>query len=464
MKEFSKEQGWTTQEVTRPVSGAEQTAALEFLRFLSPNARRDSGTGVNSDDSAQLGMAFPEADRWECDLLMEFPDPSSARIDWGQQLRNIEVAVKLEPLRLSVPATVLLEVAYAADNTSIASVGSRELELRDGVGIARFGDLQVITGRPALEKLQCLQSGKYRLTARVESNGTYVARSSRNFYVNEDPPSRGANPYTISISVENHTAQQRRINSGDTIGVQVSVTNRTVEAQRFDLTASLGDLLLADMQGVEADGTPPGASPIRVAGVHAQIMVNPTERGPQEYVNLAPGKHGLRADLYLDGEVVAYASRTVYVEVDPVQPDEWPPFRIEQISGDGYHPRWQFQKNSQDDWVLQYPPAYPLYRALDASPRSNGTRMSGVSAFVIDICAEGIIEWAMEPLDDGDSSRLDELLGGVPVGADPNRWEDYREKMKELADLRRNREQVDKYGHLVRECAALSLNLFEERT
>ena len=112
---------------------------------------------------------------------------------------------------------------------------------------------------------------------------------------------------------------------------------------------------------------------------------------------------------------------------------------------------------------MQYPLAYPLYRALEASPSRSGTRLSGVSAFVVDVCAEGIIEWAMEPLDAGDSSRLDELLGGTPVGAEPDIWEDYREKMQELAGLRRNPEQVDRYGHLVRECAALSLSLFEER-
>ena len=462
VSEFSREQGWTAQERTRPAPGTERTAALEFLRFLSPNARRDSRNGTGPASPIQLGMDFPVADRWECDLRMDFPDPSSGRIDWGQHLRNVEVAVRLEPPRLMERATVSLELAYAADKTTVASVQSLEMEILDGEGVARFGDFQIITGRSSLEKLQCAQSGKYKLTARVESNGSHVARSARSFYVNEDPPTHGANPYTISISIENHTTQQRRINSGDTVGVQISVSNRTAGAQTLELTASLGDLLLADMSQVQTEGTPPGASPARVAGVQTQIMVNPAAPGPNQYVNLPPGRHALRADLYLDGEVIAYASRTVYVEVDPVQPDDWPPFRIEQIFGDGHHPRWQFQKKSQDDWVLQYAPTYPLYRALDASPSRRGTWLSGVSAFVIDVCAEGIIEWAMEPLDDGDSSRLDELLGGAPVGADPDRWGNYCEKMGELASLRRNREQVDKYGHLVRDCAALSLSLFEE--
>ena len=463
MKEFSREQGWTSHESARSASRSEQSAAMEFLSFLSPNARIDSRNGPGPDHQDETEPMLVEPDRWECALRMAFPDSSSARVDWGQRIRNVEVAVRLDPPRLAEQATVKLDLIYTPDETSSTSTGSMAIELRDGEGVARFGDFQVITGRPAPAKLRCVQSGKYKLKARVESNRAQVAQASRSFHVNEDPPTHGTKPYAVSISAENHTTPRRRIDSGETIGVQITVTNRTAEAESFELTASLGDLLLANMSQVQVAGTPPGASPTRVAGVNTQIVVNPVEEIQNLHVNLPPGKQDLRADLYLDGEVVAYASRAVHVEVDPVQPDDWPPFRIGQISGDGRHPRWQFQKRSQDDWVLLYPPGHPLYRALDASPRRNGARISGVSAFVVDICAEGIIEWAMEPLDVGDSSRLDELLDGVPIGVNPDRWEDYREKMEELAGLRRNSEQVDKYGTLVRECAALSLSMFEGR-
>ena len=464
VREFAEEQGLGDQASSHPAPASELDAATEFLRFLSPYARRDSGNGRGSSDSSQLKMDLPTADRWECDLRLDFPDPDSARVDWGQYLRNVEVQVRLDSPHESAYAKVSLELAYAADKAAVVPIESPELRLGEGDWIARFGEFQVITGKPTLGKLHCAQRGKYRLTARVESNGTQVARSSRSFYVGEDPPPRDRNPYTISISVENHTSPgQRRINSGDTIGVQISVTNHTPQPQRLDVDASLGDFLFANKQRVQADGTPPGATPVRVAGVQTQIVVNPAAQGLRQSVSLPPGKHPLRADLFLNDEVVAHASRTVYVEVDPVQPEVWPPFRIEQVTGEEHLPRWRFQKNNQDDWVLQYPPAYPLYRALDASPSRNGSRLSGVSTFVIDVCAEGIIEWVMEPLDGGDASRLEELLGGAPDAADPDRWEDYCEKMRELASLRRSREQVevDKYGQLVRECAALSLSLFE---
>ena len=55
------------------------------------------------------------------------------------------------------------------------------------------------------------------------------------------------------------------------------------------------------------------------------------------------------------------------------------------------------------------------------------------------------------------------VLTRGPDGIDLDRWEDYREKLWEIASLRRSQEQVDNYGQLVRECAALSLSLFEER-
>ena len=463
VEEFSKEQGWIIQETTKPSTGVEKSAALEFLRFLSPDARRNSQNDREFSDSKQLAMDLQDTDRWKCELHMDFPDPASARIDWGESLRNVEIEVSLEPRRTE-QTVVSLDLTHYNDKTAVVSIENQELVLRDGVGLVNFGDFQVINGRSSPKKLRCPLPGKYKLTARVDAHGVQVARSSRTFYVKEDPPQYSSKPYTVSISVENHTTPQRRINNGDTVGVQISVTNRTAHSEILALTASVGDLLLADSLSVETDGTPPGASPVRVAGIQTQLLVNPAAPTNELSVDLPSGKHELRADLYLADEIVAHARQAVYVEVDPVQPDNWPPFRIEQISGEGHFPRWQFDKKNQDVWTLQYPPAYPLYRALYSISIRSGHLLSGVSAFVVDVCAEAIIEWAMQPIDVGDSTCLDELLSGVPPGVDIDRWEDYCEKMLEIASLRQSREQVDKYGQLVRECAAISLSLFEERS
>ena len=461
VREFAEEQGWSDQESTRPAPESDREVALDFLRFLSPRGRPGSNSTAGT---GQLELNFTE--RWECDLQVGLPTSQSTRVDWGQTIRNVVVMVKIEPPAPSQTSTVSLELTRVGGNTPPTVVATQRVGIQNGEGIAEFGDFQIITGKPSPGRIQCSQNGKWKLTARVRASNAEVARSSRSIFVNEDPPPRSSKPYTLSISVENHSARQRRINNNDTIGVQISVTNHTASDQLLELNASLGDLLLADRKQLDTKGVPAGATPVRIAGVQSSIVVNPnaTDTTSRLHINLPPGRHALRADLYLDEEVIAHATRSLDVEVDPVQPQDWPPFEIEQVSGAGPLPRWQFYKRGSDDWVLQYPPAYPLYRALGSSQGRDGTQLSGISAFVVDICAEGIIEWALDPLDSGDSSRLDMLLASPPTGADPDRWEEYCEKMRELGNLRTNHDQVDQYGQMVRECVARSLSLFEERT
>ena len=466
VKEFAEEQGWGVQESTRPASGAERNAALEFLSFLAPYARSSANKVRSTANSLQMRMNLGDADQeWTCDLHMDLPNPQSTRVNWGDYIRNVRAEVNSRPATVSQYATVSLELVPVDSSASRILVASQEVGLRNGEGAVRFGDYQIVKGTPTTGQLQCAQAGKWRLIAQVKSDGIAVARKAQAIFVNEDPPDPGSKTFALSISWANHSTQQRRINSGDTIGVQISVTNHTRDSQLLELTASLEDLLLADMKQVQVSGTSVGAAPTRASGVQTSIVVNPAVpvAAPQQSIQLMPGRHTLRADLYLNGKVVAHASRILDVEVDPVRPENWPPFQIEEISNEGPYPRWQFKKRSPDDWVLQYPLAHPLYRAMGASNTRSGAQLSGVSAFVVDACAEGIIEWAMEPLDDGDSSRLEELLGASPAGADPDRWDEYCDKMRELAGLRSSPEQVDKYGHLVRDCASRSLSLFEER-
>ena len=463
VREFAEEQGWTRNEATRPAPEGDRQAALEFLRFLSPRRRTGNGTRTRASEATQLSMDLNE--RWACDLLLDFPNPDSTRVNWSEHVRNVRTAVSLEPAPRSCYATATLEIARADDRTSRVAIDNKRVDILNGHGVAMFGDFQIITGSSGSRKVQCAQRGKWRLTTRIEVGGVEVARSSRIMFVHEDPPARpAANPYALSISIENHTTQQRRINRGDVIGVQVSVTNRTTAPQTLELTASLGGLLLADRLPVHTDGTALGATPIRVAGMHTSIVVNPnTADTLRESVNLPLGRHDLRADLYLAEEIVAHAVSTLDIEVDPSRAQDWPPFLIEQVSGDGPHPRWQFDKQNPNEWVLRYPPAYPLYRALEDGESRTGTQLAGVSAFVVDVCAEGIIEWALESLDRGDQSRLDELLNGIPPGVNQDRWEDYSDKMWGLANLRNHWDQLDEYGLLVRDCAARSLSLFEGR-
>lgn len=466
VKEFAEEQGWTTQAAIHPAPNRERDAAMEFLRFLSPRGRAGHSTGSGGAGSGQASMNLTE--RWECNLTLDYPNAQTTRVNWGEYIRNVSAAVRLESSSVDREAAVSLEMARVGYDDSRVVVSRHIIEVRNGVGNAAFGDFRIITSIAREDQLRCPESGKWRLTARVEVGGVEVTRNSRTIYVNEDPPQRSAKPYALSISVENHTTRQRRINSGDIIGVQISVSNHTPDDETFELTASLGELLLADATPVSAPGSPAGASPDRIAGLQANLVVNPDAAPPppQLSVNLPPGRHSLRADLLLNGEVAAHASRILDVEVDPVQAQDWPPFRIEQVAG-GPHPRWQFDKTDPSDWVLRYPSDYLLYRVLRDNSARNGQRLSGASAFVVEVCSEGIIEWAMKPVGQGDESRLNELLDGAPPGVNLGQWEDYCEKMRELAAFYRSAErlsgELEEYNQLARDCASRALSLFEER-
>ena len=467
VREFAEAQGWNAPAPTRPAPDRERDAAWEFLRFLAPRAR----AGGSNPGSGQADLQ--RADRWECSLRLDYPNPRTIRVDWGERIRNVTAVIKLEPSSGVRPVAVSLGVLRVGDASSRTTCGSQTVDVRNGEAIVNFGDFQVIRDAPSTNQLQCSQAGQWQFVARVVSAGNEVATARRSFFVNEDPPPRSAKPYTLSISVENHTTGQRRINSGETVGVQISVSNNTPDDETFELNAALGGLLLADSKPVPTRGVPAGAPPNRVAGLQEPLVVNPgAGSSPLLSVSLPPGRHSLRADLFLSGGVVAHASRTLDIEIDPAQAQDWPPFRVEQISG-GPHPRWQFNKDDPSDWVLRYPPEYLIYRALGSGPARSGQRLSGAQAFVVEVCAEGIIEWAMEPVTWGDVSRLEELLSGVPSGANQDLWEKYDEKMRQLSASYSSAShsnansppgRPEEYSQLARECAALALSLFEERT
>ena len=470
---FAEEQGWSQPIQTRPAPGAEQAVAYAIQRFFARGNRRreneDRADTPNDQGPTQgeLIQRDPEV-RWECDLRFNLPDPSTARVDWGQSIRNVEADVRIEPPPgLGHDAIVSLEATHANRTGAPAVVAEIPVEVWGGAGTARFGDFQIIRGLPSAGRIQCPEPGQYRLRARVAANGGHVAKSSaRSIYVDEDPPERSRRPYSLSISVANHSTGQRRINSGDTIGIQISVTNRSVNTEDLVLTASLGDLLLADDMRVSIPGTPAGATAQRNAAVSKRVVINPPTPNSapgQLSVILSPGRHALNADLSLNGEFEAHASETLYIDIDPVRPQDGLPFDIRLMPSDGSpHPRWKFDKRDQDLWVLEYPEDYPLRRALESIGRRAGGRLGGIEAFIAEVCVEGIIEWAMEPSAGGDDSRLQEMLGDAPVDADGETWQKYCEKMEFLASRRREeRPDMEKCDELARECAALMLSLFE---
>ena len=467
VREFAEEMGWTQQQRVQAPPSREQDAAMEFLRFFNPRARRRTDRGNGKAVQGQLPLDGLTRDHWSCHLNLQFPNSQTSRVDWGDQIKEVTVGVNVAPPNGSRRASVRLHLTPDADPTARLAVTTQDVEIWEGVGQASFGNFQIIRGATSHGQLKCAQSGKWKLTAEVQVGGSVVSRDSRSFYVQQDPPIRDSNPYTLSISSENTSRQQLRVDSGDTLGLQVSVKNQTLEDTVLEVTASLGELLLADRQPIRADGTPLGAAAQRIAAVQKSIVVNPpagvTLQLSQISASLPAGTHQIHADLYVAGgrDPAAHAVKTVYVDEDPARRDDWPPFNIEQIEG-GPHPRWQFIKRSSDDWTLQFPAAYPLYEALNVSSE-NGRRGRSGAAFVVDVCAEGLVEWALSPTGNGDETRLDDLLTSTPAGTSPEEWEALGEKMQALAGMLREPVDWSEITRYHRECAALMLAMYEER-
>ena len=461
VREFAQEMGWSRPQHIQAAPDRERDAAMEFLRFFNPRARRQSPTTRGSNQSTMWDRNTEPAPDWSCDLRMEFPDGHIARADWGSYIRNVSVDVRVAPAGNRRPPTVHLSLASDTNPSMRLPIAQREVDLWEGAGTTPFGDFEVIRGNSNAQHLSCTASGKWKLSAEVNAAGTVVAKDARSFYVQEDPPQPSPKPYTISISAENHTTQRRRIESGDELNIQISVKNRQAGDARFEVDATLGDELLADGVIVPAPGTPPGATPRRIAALQESIEIITPEATPSSRfrsVNLPAGRHQIRADLKLDGEVVAHAVKTIDVEVDPIRNEDWIPFNVEQRS-EGVYPRYEF-KIDGERWTLQFPNEYPLYRFLSTQPGS----ASGGEAFVVDVCAEGLVEWATFGTDDGDESRLEELLAWeLPEGVDQLKWERFDEKLRDLPDMIRRGEAWPDIGKRQRECAALLLAIFGER-
>ena len=287
--------------------------------------------------------------------------------------------------------------------------------------------------------------------------GAKVASDSRILYVQEDPPTRQTNPYTISISAENQSKpQQSRIDSGDTLGVQVNVKNNTPDGVVMAVNVTLADEIIARDEQVRAPGTPDGESARRVAAVQRNISVNPpnaTAPGLSvDSIVLPPGAHRISADLFVEGndKAVAHATKTIYVDQDPALRDGALPFDVQQGPGN-QQPRWHFYTLDGEPWTLLFSPSYPLYAAL--SPNKD--------AFVEDVCAEGLVEWALHPVSTGgDETHLEELLNGTPEGVNEQTWEDFREKMERLVPTLNEPGNWSQANEKLRECAAMMLSMY----
>ena len=463
VEEFAKEQGWTKATKTGNASKQDREHAADFLTtFTSTKVLKNDGNNKKAEQDSPTS----EYD-WKCQLSAQLPDPRTTRIDWGDIISNVTATVQVEPKPESRWATLNLEITRGGEQDPTV-VQTTELEFQSGGLDVQFGDFQIVKGHAHSGQIRCSEPGMYRLRANLIHMGRRVAAATRRIHVGVEPPEPPeAQPYTVSIAVQNLSSpSEKRVNSGEEILVQITAKNRTTDMVTLELDASLGDLLFCNRTVVEIPGTPAGETPHIGVGCMEHIFLYKAmpPQPPMRAVELEPGRHMIRADLRIKGreDVSANASHAIFFEMNPGDQNPDLPFELEAIEEEGSHPMWELYQKSSEQWVLKYHSRHPIYRELPYQSK-NSDKLAGTRSFVTEICAAGLLEWALYPLKTGDTSKIDilkESATDIDGSGLPDRYRERLERLEEEYTKLRVDEPIQ-YDRLRRQITADMLKIFQ---
>ena len=466
--EFSERMGWKTATTIseQQVNQREKSTHSRFMEtFLNPNGRKPKG-GRGKSEPADKQLL------WDCRLDLEYPDPATARVNWGRSLSNVSVALGCEPCKELVgSAHLILEwVDEAGQAREILryqdAIRGSWLDERIEEAIS-LGDWQIVSGKANLERqISCPDPGQYHLRATVEYDATRVKSAARTVYVQEEPPPPPQkNPITLSINAVNASdGKQKRIEHGQGLDLRIISRNRTTKPATLFLNASLrrGEFaeLFANQMPVEMAGTPAGDSPIPkdILSLKRQLL-DPHQSIPMTIESVqalvmpdSSGKYTISAELVdEDGERVIRTTAPIYFQRDPDNAKNNLPFEIKQVTNQ----REMWKLNNKLD-LLTYPGAYPLYLELKDGQRQRHA-LHGRQAFIAEISANGLLEWAFRPREESsDDSNYDQLLASIGSPDDPL-WEPYHIKLKNLCKAS---ESHIAYAQIWRETVAVMLEIY----
>ena len=459
VRDFAEKQGWAKPAQTEAITKRDQEHTADFLAaFTTP---RDLKPGDNKKGKP---AGVEPTREWTCQLSMQLPDPATTRVDWGDSITEVSVSVEAEPMPYDRWVTARLEIVRRQDRMSQA-VHMAQVELAGGSQEISFGDLQIIKGQAHSGRISCPEPGEYILRASIVHAGQNVKVTTRRIHVGVDPPLPPiAHPYAVSIAAQNlSNPGQKKVTSGEEVFIQITVKNRTPNDVTLDVNASLDDLLICDETTIVVPGTPAGdtAIPKVVGSENVFLFTNIPDNAPEPALELPPGRHLAQADLRTHGhlEVQAHASYTIFFEVEPggTRPDL--PFELEAIEDEGNHPMWDLQDRPDGRQVLMFPARYPIHRELPDS--KNGSRVSGKKVFLNEICAQGLLEWAMDPLKNNDTSNMD-ILKQCAEGDDLR--DQYHEDLDRLEEGHRTKriDEPRQYDVLRRQTVATMLRIYQE--
>ena len=467
--EFSEIMGWEPQQSIpkQQVSQREMKTHTRFLEtFLNPNGRKPSSV------SSQNGPETPQL-LWDCRLDLDYPDQKSARVDWGQAIRNLYVEVAFEPGdELIGSADLLLEWVDAKGD-------SQEISRREGVirkewnsNLAHqqfeLGDWKIFRGTANQPwQIECPEPGECKLRAVVEHRGERVTSASRTVYVQSDPPPPPTQqPITLSINTVNDTdGTQRRIDHGQVLHFQINARNRTTQADTYYLTATLSDEIFAKNTPVELEGTPAGDTPRKQSiMIEKRQLLSPQQSAPMKKIDgiqslVLPDTSGIyhiRAELANEnGEPVVTVAKPVYFQRDPSKAKSALPFELEQVV-ERAKPMWNM---NEELTILRWSTGYPLYNELPV-PLRQRRALQGKLAFIAEISANGLLEWALRPKEQGDDSNYDQLLEDIGSQSE-TLWDKYSTRLEKLGNT--SVESRIEFGQTWRETVAIMLEIFHQQ-
>jgi len=426
VREFAERQGWSGEERT---SGEADRTAEEILNTVVDTFMPD---GLPGRKRRRRGV------NWDCNLDLGFPRADSARVEWEETLRDITATCSHDPADQRRDVTMTLSVIDTEGRQT--DIESRSRITDDGKAVVRFGDIIIVRVVHGQRQVACWKPGRYRLRVRCTSQERVVATASRYIYVRTDPPPRNARGYGVDISVHNASADRTRVNSGEAINVAITVSNRTNESAELALTASFGSLLLADSTGISLQGHPQGDAPSSLMLRYMNIRVftsAPAETPLGLFVLLEPGRHSIEADVYNSaGEVVAHATRAVYVEREP-EDESGLPFEVRSRESEGgHHPVWELEPPAGNvtNWILWYVREHPTYIAAVAADRNRpeGIWLYGSKYFWAETYCAALVEWALALYRDQGNQGGFRLFADQTQVEEDQLWDEYQAKVEEL--------------------------------
>lgn len=426
VKEFAERQGWLT-EASSPVE--DNRVANEILSTVVDTFLTENIPGRRRRRPAVT---------WACDLELDFPHPGSARVEWDEVIRNITVTCSHVPP--DQRRDISINLALVDSQGRQTEIASRNRRTSDGSTGVDFGDVAIARVARRSGEIVCSEPGKYRIRAQCISEGNVVTAANRCIYVHTDPPPRSARDYGVDISVHNASVDRVRINHGESINIAITISNRTSESAQLTLNAALGSLLLADEQSVSLPGRPEGDVPSSRMFRYMNIGIftsTPDQPPSTQFVVLEPGRHSVEVDVYnLEGDVVAHATKAIYVETEPEEAETGLPFEVKpREGGGGYYPVWELEPATNNEaWILWYAREHPTYDAAKAADRHRpeGTWLYGSKHFWADTYCAALVEWALTLYrDQGNQGGFKLFSERTDTTEDPL-WERYCTKVEEL--------------------------------